>query len=322
MNIGKINIEQGVFLAPMESITDVSFRIICKRFGADLVYSEFIASEALSRNIERSIKKMIIVEEEKPIAIQIFGGNVNSMIVSAKKVEDSGADILDINFGCWVKKVVNNDAGAALLKEPQRIAELINAVKSSVAIPVTVKTRLGWDNNTINIEEIAQVVEQAGASAIAIHCRTRSMGMKGEADWSWIVKVKKLVKIPVILNGDVKTPEDAKRAFEISGCDAIMIGRAAIGNPFIFKEIKQFLAEGHYSSATIEERIEVCLETLSLSIKFKGFPRGLYEFRKFYSGFLKGLYGASTIRQKLVVANTYEEISSILKAYCNSLKII
>jgi tRNA-dihydrouridine synthase B len=320
MLIGKINIENAIVLAPMESITDISFRIICKRFGADLVYSEFIASEALFRDVARSYQKMTISDEERPIAIQIFGGNLNSIVESAKKVEQKGADIIDINFGCWVKKVVNNDAGAALLKDPQRIADITSAVKSSVSIPVTVKTRLGWDDSSINILNVAQLVEKAGASAIAIHCRTRSMGMSGQADWTWIKKVKNSINIPVILNGDVKNPEDAKKAFDSTGCDAVMIGRAAIGNPFIFREIKQFLNTSSYELPTIDEKIETCLETLSLSIQYKGYPRGLYEFRKFYSGFLKGLYGASNVRQKLVLSNSFEEISFILNDYKKFLK--
>jgi len=186
MTIGKINIENGLLLAPMEGITDLPFRIICKRMGADLVYTEFIASDALIRDAEKSKRKMEIIDEEHPVSIQIFGANKDAMCHSAKMIEDSGGDIVDINFGCWVKKVVNNNAGAAFLKEPKKMADMAKAVVESVSIPVTIKTRLGWDSDSIVIVEAAQMLEQAGISAIAVHCRTRAMAMHGHADWKWI----------------------------------------------------------------------------------------------------------------------------------------
>lgn len=299
----------------MEGVTDLPFRIICKRLGADIVYTEFIASEALIRDSKKSFQKMEIVDEERPVSVQIFGSNVESMIQSAKIIEDSGADIVDINYGCWVKKVVNNDAGAAFLKDPERMAEFTRAVAEAVKIPVTVKTRLGWDSDSIVIEKVAELIEQAGAKALAVHCRTRNMGMHGHADWSWIPKVKEKIKIPVILNGDVRIPEEAKKAFDTTNCDAIMIGRAAVGNPFIFRDIKEFLKTGNKSKSSVKERIDVCLEHLQLSIKYKGFPRGLFEFRKHYSGYLKGLYFGSNIRQELVLMESYEEIENKLLSF-------
>ncbi len=317
MKIGNFNIENGVILAPMEGITDLPFRLICRRMGADIVYSEFIASEALVRNAEKSKKKMEIIEEERPVAVQIFGSRPEAMADSAKMVEDSGADILDINYGCWVKKVVNNDAGAAFLKHPGRMAEMTRLVVDSVNIPVTVKTRLGWDRNSIVIIEAAKMLEEAGASALAVHCRTRDMAMRGAADWSWIPKIKEnLKKMPLILNGDVHTPLEAKKAFETTGCDAVMIGRAAVGNPFIFKRIKTFLGTGkdpEYSS--IDIRFDTCLEHLRLSIEHKGYPRGFYEFRKHYSGYLKGLHNGAKVRAKIVETETYEEVLQILKEF-------
>lgn len=326
MKIGKLNIDRGILLAPMEGVTDLPFRVICRKFGADVVYSEFIASEGLIRDSLRSIQKLRIHQEERPVAIQIVGDKIESMVESAKRVEDSGADILDINFGCWVKKVVNNNAGAAFLKNPAQMAEMSLAIVNSVSIPVTAKTRLGWDSNSIVIIEVAKLLEQAGVAALTVHCRTREMGYKGEADWSWIPKIKDVVKMPIILNGDVKTPEDVKKAFDETCCDAVMIGRAAYGNPFLFRRAKKYFQTGLIQpEPDIEERISTALEHLLISIQFKGFPRGLYEFRKHHSGYLKGLFNASSVRQKLVVAESYEEVEGILndfKYYLSSTTIM
>jgi tRNA-dihydrouridine synthase B len=317
MKIGEnINIERGLLLAPMEGITDLPFRIMCRRMDADIVYSEFIASEALVRDAEKSMRKMEVTEEERPVAVQIFGADPKVMAQSAKMVEDSGADILDINFGCWVKKVVNNMAGAAMLKHPDSMAAITHACAEAVDIPVTVKTRLGWDKDSIVITDVAKMIEEAGASALTVHCRTRDMAMRGNADWSWIPKIKDSVAIPVILNGDVRSPEDAGRAFESTGCDAVMIGRAAVGNPFIFKKCRHYLETGEVPPpVTVRERIESCLEHLRLTIDYKGFPRGMYEFRKHYSGYLHGLYGASKLRQELVLMEDLEEIRRTLNDY-------
>ncbi|ROL61481.1 tRNA dihydrouridine synthase DusB [Bacteroidetes/Chlorobi group bacterium ChocPot_Mid] len=315
MKIGKIDIEHGLVLAPMESITDLPFRLICKRMGAELVYTEFIASEALIRDVERSKRKMNIVDEERPVAVQIFGDKTESMVSSAKMIEDSGADIVDINFGCWVKKVVNNNAGAAFLKCPEKMADMVRAIVDSVSIPVTAKTRLGWDSNSFVIVETAQMLEQAGVLALAVHCRTRAMGMSGAADWSWIPKVKEKVKIPIILNGDVNTPVDAKKAFDTTQCDAVMIARAAIGNPFIFKSMKEYLVTGKLIQISVMQRIETCLEHLKLSMDYKGERKGILEFRKNYSGYLKGLFDSASVRQKLVLSESYDEIRGILMNY-------
>lgn len=313
MIIGKHNIENGVLLAPMESVTDLPFRVICKKMGADIVYTEFIASEALIRDVQRSINKMQFREDERPIAVQIFGSKIESMVESAKIVEESGADILDINYGCWVKKVVNNNSGAALLKDLSLMENMTKELVKAVKIPVTVKTRLGWDEKSINIIEVAKTLESTGIAALTIHCRTREMAMRGNADWTWIRRVKEKVNLPIILNGDVRSPQDVKRAFAETNCDALMIGRAAIGNPFLFKQIKAFLNNNEIiGEPSLEERINTLFLHLDLSIESKGFPRGLYEFRKHYSGYLKGLYNSSQYRQRLVVAMSVEEIHSII----------
>ncbi len=316
LRIGSLEIDNALLLAPMEGITDIPFRIICRRLGADIVYSEFIAAEALIRDAKKSFDKMIMSAEERPVAVQIFGGNPDSMAESARITEEQGPDILDINFGCWVKKVVNNNAGAALLKDPARMAEITRRCAEAVKIPVTVKTRLGWDKDNKNILDFVKSIEDAGARAITIHCRTRDMGMKGDADWTWIDRIKEKVSIPVILNGDVVTPGDALRAFETTGCDAVMIGRAVVGNPFLFRRAKSLIMTGSEGPMpSVEERINTCLAHLELNIQYKGFPRGLFEFRKHYSGYLRGMYNASLVRQKLVVAETIEEVKSLLNGF-------
>jgi tRNA-dihydrouridine synthase B len=321
MKIGKINIDRGLLLAPMEGVTDISFRLMCKRMGADIVYSEFVASEAIIRDVQKSLNKMKIIEEERPAAIQIFGSRDDAMIESAKIAESFRSDFLDINFGCWVKKVVNNNSGAAFLKNPKLMGEMAKCVVKAVTTPVTAKTRLGWDSNSINILEVSKILEDSGVAAITIHCRTREMGMGGLADWSWIKKVKDTVRIPVILNGDIKTPEDSLRAFETTGCDAVMIGRAAVGNPFLFRRTKALLITGITPpEPDIDERINACLEHLHLNIELKGYPRGLFEFRKHYSGYLKGIRNASALRQRLVLMDSFDEIQSTLYEFAEQFK--
>jgi len=316
MKIGNINIERPLFLAPMEGVTDLPFRVICKRMGAGLVYTEFIASEALIRNVKRSLDKMRLLDEERPVSVQIFGDKIDSMIESAKICEDTGADIVDINFGCWVKKVVNNNAGAAFLKEPERLADMAEKVAQSIKIPLTVKTRIGWDKNSIKILKVTELLNDTKVAAFAVHCRTREQGMKGEADWSWLPLVKEIAKMPVILNGDILTPQDVKRAFDETGTDAVMVARGAIGNPFIFKNAIKLLDTGILQEEPApEERIETCLEHLRLTIEYKGFPRGLHEFRKHYSGYLKGMPNNSSIRQQLVVMESYEEVELRMREY-------
>ena len=323
LKIGKIEIENALILAPMEGATDLPFRIICKRMGADLVFSEFVASEALIRDSEKSYKKIRIEEEERPVAVQIFGANPRSMAEAAKIVENSGADIIDLNFGCPAKKVVKNNAGAALLKDLDLMGEIVGEVVAAVELPVTAKTRLGWDADSIVAVEAAKTIEKAGASALTMHCRTRAMGFGGEADWSWINKIKEAVDIPVILNGDVKSPRDAKRAFDETKCDGVMIGRAAIGNPFIFKRAKRYLRDGVDIEITPAERISACLEHLKLSAKYKREKnglRGIYEFRKYYSGYLKGLYNSAKLRSELVLMENLDEIERTLLEYLEFLE--
>ena len=239
-NVGDINIDKAVLLAPMEDVTGIAFRKLCKELGADVVYTEFVNSDGLVRFNVKTKLKLEITEAEKPVGIQIYGGIVESMVEAAKIAEEENPDIIDINAGCWVKKVANRGAGAGLLKDPVIMQKMTAEIVKAVNKPVTVKTRIGWDDNSIMILEIAKRIEDAGAKAVTIHCRTRQNGHSGDPDWSWIPKIKGVVSIPVALNGGVFTAEDAKRAFDETGADAVMIARGAIGHPWIFRETKEF----------------------------------------------------------------------------------
>ncbi len=316
INLTGNDILNPVLLAPMEGITDLPFRIICKKMGADIVFSEFIASEALIRDAKKSFDKMKFTEEERPIAVQIFGNNPYAMSEAAKIVENAGVDILDLNFGCWVRKVVQHLSGAALLKTPKKMIEITKAVVDAVKIPVTLKTRIGWNPDSKIIDTLAPELEATGIKMISLHCRTRDMGMSGNADWSYIDKVKDKISIPLILNGDIKTAIDARKAFLTTNCDGIMIGRAVVGYPFLFREVRQAIDNNIITEKpNIDERIDTCIEHLKLSIEYNDFPKGLYEFRKHYSGYLKGLHNASIYRQKLVLMNELNEIIDLLNTY-------
>ena len=319
-SFGNIKIEKALLLAPMEDVTDISFRLICRELGADVVYTEFVNSEGLIRASEKTHKKLRIVEKERPVGIQIYGSNINSMVEAAKIAEEEQPDLIDINAGCWIKGVVNCGAGAGLLKDPVYMQNMVEGVVKAVKLPVTVKTRLGMDMNSINILEVAKRIEDAGAAAMTLHCRTRTQGHSGIADWSWIPRVKEVVKIPVALNGSVFTAEDVKNAFDETGADGVMIARGAIGNPWIFLEAKELLTTGKISTeVNIEKRIKICLRHLFLSIDVKGDRRAILEFRKYYSGYLKGFYNAAQIRAKLMTLLEYKEIEDLLLKYLEEL---
>ncbi|MCX6121404.1 MAG: tRNA dihydrouridine synthase DusB [Ignavibacteriales bacterium] len=301
MRIGTIDIEKPLLLAPMEDVTDQAFRIVCKRLGADIVFTEFVNSEGLVRNSLKTKKKMDFREEERPFGIQIYGGEEPSMEGAASIAESLHPNIIDINCGCWVRNVVGCGAGSGLLRDIPKMERIISAVIKTVKLPVTVKTRLGWDAESIKIVEIARMVEQTGAAALTIHCRTRSQAHKGDADFSWIPKVKSAVSIPIIANGSLDTPQKIVQAFQETGCDGVMIGRGAIENPWIYQQTKHFLTTNTLLPApTVEERFRVLIEHLKLSTECKGERKGVIEFRKHYSGYLKGLYGASKVRQEMM----------------------
>ena len=320
LKFGNIEIENAILLAPMEDVTDISFRLVCKELGADLVYTEFVNSEGLIRANEKTHKKLKIIDEERPVGIQIYGANIESMVGAAKIAEEENPDLIDINAGCWVKNVVGQGAGSALLKDPPFMQQLVEAVVKSTSLPVTVKTRLGWDSESIKILEVAKRIEDAGAVALTVHCRTRKMGHKGEVDWSWIPKIKEVINIPVILNGGVLTAYDVKKAFNETDADGVMIARGAIGNPWIFLEAKELMQTGTINTEIDEEiKIKSCLRHLKLAIDVKGERRAVLEHRKFYSGYLKGLHSASKARSDLMQFLDYNGVEETLLNYLNYL---
>ena len=319
--IGDIKIDKALLLAPMEDVTSIPFRILCKELGADIVYTEFVNSDGLIRENLKTEKKMDFLEEERPLGIQIYGGNLEPMIESAKISESKNPDIIDINAGCWVKKVATRGAGAGLLKDPDYLVEMSAAVVNAVEKPVTVKTRIGWDTDNIVIVDLAKRLQDVGVKALTIHCRTRQMGHKGDPVWDWVTKVKSEVEIPVILNGGVFTAEDAKRAFEETNADGVMIARGAIDHPWIFRETKELLQFGEIKTElTPEERIHTALKHLRYELKFKEKRRAIIPFRKYYSGYLKGLYASSLIRQQLMKHEEYAPIEDLLLGYLEDLK--
>lgn len=321
LKIGNIEIQNAILLAPMEDVTDISFRLVCRELGADIVYTEFVNSEGLVRANKRTHEKLRIIEEERPVGIQIYGANINSMVGAAKIAEAENPDLIDINAGCWVKNVVGCGAGSALLKDPPYMQQLVREVVNSTSLPVTVKTRLGWDESSIQILEVAKRMEDAGAVALTVHCRTRKAGHTGEADWSWIPRIKEVVSLPVILNGNVLTAHDVKKAFDETGADGIMIARGAIGNPWIFREAKELLSTGNITTVVDEEmRIKTCLKHLKLAVKVKGEKRGVLEHRKFYAGYQRGMYGAARIRSELMKLTEYNSVEDALLKYLDSLR--
>lgn len=313
------DIELGEFpllLAPMEDVSDPPFRAVCKEHGADLMYTEFISSEGLIRDAIKSRQKLDIFDYERPIGIQIFGGDEDAMAMAASIVDTTNPDLLDINFGCPVKKVVCKGAGAGVLKDIDLMVRLTAAVVRSTKLPVTVKTRLGWDDDSKNIEEVAERLQDVGIKALSIHGRTRMQMYKGEADWSLIAKVKEnqRINIPIFGNGDIDTPQKALEYKNRYGVDGIMIGRAAIGYPWIFREIKHFLATGEeLAPPTLAERIDACRKHLQGSISWKGEKLGLLEMRRHYTNYLKGLPNIKEFRMKLVTAENAADIEAILQ---------
>ncbi len=317
MKIGNMDLgKYPVLLAPMEDVTDISFRLMCKEFGADMVYTEFVSSDALIRNVSKTQAKLSIRNEERPVAIQIYGRETAAMADAARICEEACPDVLDINFGCPVKKVAGKGAGAGMLRDIPKMLEITRAVVNAVKIPVTVKTRLGWDHDSRIIVELAEQLQDCGIAALAIHGRTRSQMYTGEADWSLIGKVKEnpRMKIPIIGNGDVTTPQIAREKFEKYGVDAIMVGRASIGSPWIFKEIKRYMETGHCEPLSVSDKMSVLRRQLKESVDRLDERRGILHIRRHLAAtpLFKGIPNFRDTRIAMLRAETLGELSAIL----------
>jgi len=311
MKLGNNIIDRPLILAPMEDVTDRPFRLICKRLGADILVTEFVNSDGLVRNNKKTAQKMFFTDEERPLGIQIYGSNQEAMEGAARMADEMNPDFVDINAGCWVKDVVARGAGAGLLKDIPRMEKIVAGVVKNTTRPVTVKTRLGWDDKSIQIVEVAKMLEQNGVEALTIHCRTRGQGHSGDPDYSWIPLIKAAVKMPVIVNGSLVEPVQIKRIIEESGCDGVMIGRGAIENPWIFRQTKFYFETGELMpEATVQERIALCIEHLQLAVEYKGERRGVIEMRKHYSGYLYGIPNVVKFRISLM---QYLEMAPLLE---------
>ena len=317
MKLGKYELNQPLILAPMEDVTDLAFRLVCKRLGADITVTEFTAAEALIRHVGRALKKIEILDVERPVGIQLFGSRPDALKEAAAIAETLNPDFIDINCGCWVKNHVARTEGAGLLKDLPLFEKIVKATVSGTKLPVTVKTRLGWDQDSIVIMDVAKMVEAAGAKMLTLHCRTRSQAHRGFADWTWLERVKKTISIPLIGNGDIMTPQDVRSMFA-TGCDGVMIGRAAVANPWIFKQAKHYLATGELLPATpVREKIDLCIDHLKNACALKSCRNPVLAFRKHYVGYLKGLPNISKLRNDLMQLEKLEDVVKRLNAYAD-----
>lgn len=316
MKIGNIEYrEKPLFLAPMENVTDPSFRYVCKMFGADMLYTEFVSSDGLIRDVAGSLNKLEIFDYERPIGIQIYGHIPEAMVEAAIRAEKANPDLIDINFGCPVNKIAKRGAGSGMMREPDKLVEITKRVVEAVKVPVTVKTRLGWDEDSKIVVELAERLQDVGIAALTIHGRTRSQLYKGAADWTLIGEVKKnpRMKIPIIGNGDITTPEGAAEAFDKYGVDGIMIGRATYGHPWIFQEIRHFLDTGEkLPEMSVNDRVDLAKMHFAKSIEIKGERVGLLEMRRHLSCYFKGLYDFKETRLKLVTENDPQQVLTLL----------
>ncbi len=317
VKIGNLELDDfSLLLAPMEDVSDPPFRAVCKEQGADLMFTEFVSVEGLIRDADKSVKKLDIYPGERPIGVQIFGAEMDSMRRAAAIVEEARPEILDINYGCPVKKVVCKMAGAGILQDVDRMVKLTEQVVKSTALPVTVKTRLGWDEHSIFIEEVAERLQDVGIKALSIHGRTRKQMYKGEADWTLIGKIKNnpRVHIPIFGNGDIDTPQKAKEYKDRYGVDGVMIGRASIGNPWIFRDVKAYLEKGIIPEPpTIDERVDTTIRHLKMSIEWKGDKLGIVEMRRHYTNYFRDLPGIKEFRSRLVTEMNSEAIYETLE---------
>ena len=315
--IGNVTIKNQVVLAPMAGICNSAFRRICKEMGCGLIYAEMVSDKAITFQNKKTLDMLYMTDEERPIVQQIFGSDKESFIESAKYIyEVMRPDIIDINMGCPVPKVaVRAQAGSALLKNPEKIYEIVKAVVDAVPIPVTVKIRSGWDSKSINAVEVAKIIEKAGASAICIHPRTRSQGYSGKSDWSIIKDVKEAVSIPVIGNGDIKTPEDAKRMIDETNCDAVMIGRGVLGNPWLIENTINYLDGKSTRKISVDEKIDMCLKHLEMLKDLKDEKRACLEIRNHISWYFKGIKSVNELKKKIYQTNNIHDIILLLNKF-------
>ncbi|MFU0826138.1 MAG: tRNA-dihydrouridine synthase [Lachnoclostridium sp.] len=318
--IGNIEIQGNLVLGPMAGVTDLPFRLLCKEQGADLIYTEMVSAKGIHYNNKNTQDLLVVEEKERPVALQLFGSDPYIMSETAKRIEHRNFDILDINMGCPVPKVVNNNEGSALMKDPKLVGQIVGKISSAIKKPVTVKIRKGFTESTVNAVEIAKIAEANGAAAIAVHGRTREQYYSGNADWNIIRAVKEAVKIPVIGNGDIFTPEDAARMLKETGVDAVMIARGARGNPWIFRQIKDYLEKGKKTAKpSAQEVVEMILRHARLSIEFKGEYIGIREMRKHVAWYTTGYPMAARLRQRVNEVESYNELKHLLEDYLYSL---
>ncbi len=315
MRIGPVDIDRPLCLAPMEDVSDPPFRRLCREEGADLLYTEFANCEAVTRNVERECRKLYIHEAERPIGVQIYGSGEGSMERAATMAGEAGADFIDINCGCWVKKIANRGDGAGLLRDLKKFESVVRAVLRGTSLPVTVKTRLGWDKDSIVILDVVRMVQDLGVSALTVHLRTRAQGYTGCADWSWIGKIRDVCTIPFIANGDIVTPEDAKTCLDM-GADGVMVGRGAIARPWVFRHMRHYLNTGEIlPEPNLEDRVETCLRHLAMHAEYRGVPSGVFSFRRNYAGYLKGVPHIAQLRAELMTMESVEPIVARLRRF-------
>ncbi|MGI6585565.1 MAG: tRNA dihydrouridine synthase DusB [Gracilibacteraceae bacterium] len=321
MQIGNVKLENNVFLAPMAGVTDMAFRILCKRQGCGLTYTEMVSAKGLHYKSDNTAALLEVAEEERPAAVQVFGSEHEIVAEAARRAEAGGAAIIDINMGCPTPKIVKNGDGSALMKSPERVRDIVRSVVAAVKVPVTIKIRKGWDEKSVNAVEIASIAVLEGAAAVTVHGRTRDQFYSGTADWNIIKQVKKAVNIVVIGNGDITTPWDARRMLEETGCDAVMIGRGARGNPWIFKRTIEYLRTGELlPEPTFEQRILAIIEHMKMVAELKGEETGVKEMRKHAAWYLKGMPGSTRVKTEIYKLTICSQVKDLLSQYLDYLQ--